>query len=108
MFALTYYLTTTKRGVCAPFAGQVRPARQSASTGMEYIVLRATKPEAVYKRLKLFMYGPAGVGKIEKAKNPRQTMARLLPYLNPFRAAMALVLAFRPRGLFVAAEARKI
>lgn len=34
---------------------------------MELIVLRARKPEAVYKRLKLFMYGPAGVGKTTAA-----------------------------------------
>src|ERR1700710_718410 len=30
-------------------------------------VLRAKKPEAVSKRLKLFMYGPAGVGKTTAA-----------------------------------------
>lgn len=30
-------------------------------------MLRARKPEAVYKRLKLFMYGPAGVGKTTAA-----------------------------------------
>ena len=34
---------------------------------MEFIVLRARKPEAVYKRLKLFMFGPAGVGKTTAA-----------------------------------------
>src|ERR1051325_10946673 len=30
-------------------------------------MLRAKKPEAVQKRLKLFMYGPAGVGKTTAA-----------------------------------------
>jgi flagellar biosynthesis GTPase FlhF len=31
------------------------------------MALRAKKPEAVEKRLKLFMYGPAGVGKTTAA-----------------------------------------
>src|SRR5947209_14472899 len=31
------------------------------------MALRARKPEAVTKRLKLFMYGPAGVGKTKAA-----------------------------------------
>ncbi len=31
-------------------------------------------------------------GRIEKAQNPRQALARLLPYLLPFKAALALVL----------------
>ena len=34
---------------------------------MENAVLRAKKPEAVQKRLKLFMFGPAGVGKTTAA-----------------------------------------
>src|SRR5690349_7627471 len=33
----------------------------------DVVVLRARKPEAVAKRLKLFMYGPAGVGKTTAA-----------------------------------------
>jgi ATP-binding cassette subfamily B protein len=35
---------------------------------------------------------PAGVGKIEKAHNPRKALVRLLFYLKPYWAAMALVL----------------
>lgn len=34
---------------------------------MEWTMLRGKKPEAVTKRLKLFMYGPAGVGKTTAA-----------------------------------------
>jgi hypothetical protein len=34
---------------------------------MEFCMLRAKKPEAVTKRLKLFMFGPAGVGKTTAA-----------------------------------------
>jgi len=39
--------------------------------------------------------GGAGVRflRIEKARDPRQALARLLPYLNPFRLALGLVLA---------------
>jgi ATP-binding cassette, subfamily B, multidrug efflux pump len=37
---------------------------------------------------------PAGVGKIEKARNARYALARLLPYLRPFRAALGLVVFF--------------
>ncbi len=35
---------------------------------------------------------PAGVGKIEKARNPRNALIRLLPYLKPF--TMVLVIVF--------------
>ncbi len=37
---------------------------------------------------------PAAVGKIEKAGNPRGALVRLVPYLSPFKLAMALVLIF--------------
>lgn len=37
--------------------------------------------------------GPAGVGKIEKARDPRHALTRVLAYLRPFRTAMATVLA---------------
>jgi ATP-binding cassette subfamily B multidrug efflux pump len=33
----------------------------------------------------------AAVGKIEKAREPRHALARLLPYLNPFRAILVMV-----------------
>ena len=35
---------------------------------------------------------PAGMGKIEKARDPRSALTRLLPYLNPFKAGLAFVL----------------
>ncbi|HSJ58146.1 MAG TPA: ABC transporter ATP-binding protein [Anaerolineae bacterium] len=35
---------------------------------------------------------PASPGKIEKATDPRRTLARLLPYLGPFKVSMGLVL----------------
>ena len=37
---------------------------------------------------------PAGMGKIEKARNPRGALARLLPYLSRFKLTMGLVLVF--------------
>ena len=36
---------------------------------------------------------PAHVGKIEKARQPRNALIRLLPYLTPFKVRMAVVLA---------------
>jgi ATP-binding cassette, subfamily B, multidrug efflux pump len=38
--------------------------------------------------------GPGRPAKIEKAQNPRQALARLLPYLKPFKLAIGLVLFF--------------
>ena len=35
---------------------------------------------------------PASPGKIEKATDPKRTLARLLPYLGPFKVSMGLVL----------------
>jgi len=37
---------------------------------------------------------PASPGKIEKARDPRNTLARLLPYLSPFKMALGLVSVF--------------
>ena len=37
---------------------------------------------------------PAGVGKIEKAKDPRSALARLIPYLKPFKVGLFGVFAF--------------
>ncbi|HEX9028406.1 MAG TPA: ABC transporter ATP-binding protein [Anaerolineales bacterium] len=37
---------------------------------------------------------PANVGKIEKARNPRSALARLLIYLRPFKMSLALVFLF--------------
>ena len=36
--------------------------------------------------------GPAGVGKIEKARDPRHALTRMLDYLRPFRPALIMVL----------------
>jgi ATP-binding cassette subfamily B protein len=38
--------------------------------------------------------GPGNPGKIEKAKDSRQALIRLLPYLKPYSAALILVLGF--------------
>ncbi len=35
---------------------------------------------------------PAGVGKIEKARDPRNALVRLLPYLKPYTVALIIVL----------------
>jgi ATP-binding cassette subfamily B multidrug efflux pump len=45
-------------------------------------------------RSKMQSRGPAQTAKIEKARNPKQALARLLDYLKPFKFAMALVLTF--------------
>jgi ATP-binding cassette subfamily B protein len=37
---------------------------------------------------------PADPGKIEKARDPRNALMRLLPYLNPFKVVLSLVLVF--------------
>jgi ATP-binding cassette subfamily B multidrug efflux pump len=37
---------------------------------------------------------PASPGKIEKARDSRRTLARLLPYLGPFKIALGLVFVF--------------
>ncbi len=37
---------------------------------------------------------PAGMGRIEKAKDPRSALTRLLPYLRPFRVGVAGVFGF--------------
>ncbi len=36
---------------------------------------------------------PAGVGKIEKARDPRNALIRLLPYLSPYKVLMIIVFA---------------
>ncbi len=38
--------------------------------------------------------GPRSIGKIEKAKDPRNTLKRLIPYLGRFKAGLAAVLVF--------------
>jgi len=39
-------------------------------------------------------HGPGNPGRIEKAKDSRQALIRLLPYLKPYSAALTLVLTF--------------
>ena len=38
--------------------------------------------------------GPRSIGKIEKAKDPRSTLKRLLPYLGRFKVGLVAVLVF--------------
>jgi ATP-binding cassette subfamily B protein len=38
--------------------------------------------------------GPGRPGKIEKARNPRRALVRLLPYLKPYRLILVIVLTF--------------
>ena len=45
-------------------------------------------------RARMVGRGPAQPGKIEKARDPRRALARLLPYLGPYKAAMVVVLGF--------------
>jgi ATP-binding cassette subfamily B protein len=45
-------------------------------------------------RARMVGRGPAQPGKIEKARDPRRALARLLPYLGPYKAAMVIVLGF--------------
>ncbi len=37
---------------------------------------------------------PAQVGRIEKARDPRHALTRLIPYLSPFKVALVMVLGF--------------
>jgi ATP-binding cassette subfamily B protein len=37
---------------------------------------------------------PAQVGRIEKARDPRHALTRLIPYLSPFRVALVMVFGF--------------
>jgi ATP-binding cassette subfamily B multidrug efflux pump len=45
-------------------------------------------------RVTMMQRRPADPGKIEKAKNPRNAILRLMDYLKPFKLQMALVLVF--------------
>ena len=37
---------------------------------------------------------PAQVGRIEKARDPRHALTRLISYLSPFRVALVMVFGF--------------
>jgi ATP-binding cassette subfamily B multidrug efflux pump len=45
-------------------------------------------------RSKLQTRGPGSPAKIEKAQNPNRALARLLPYLKPYKLAIGMVLSF--------------
>jgi ATP-binding cassette subfamily B multidrug efflux pump len=51
-----------------------------------------SQPNAGEIRSQMMRGGPGRPGKIEKARDPRRALARLLPYLKPFRAALIVVL----------------
>lgn len=44
-------------------------------------------------RHRMVRRGPATPGRIEKARDPRRALIRLLPYLGPFKTSLVLVLA---------------
>jgi ATP-binding cassette, subfamily B, multidrug efflux pump len=52
----------------------------------------STKDGDVDYRTRMLRRGPGHPGTIEQARNPRQALARLLPYLGPYRPTLALVL----------------
>ena len=45
-------------------------------------------------RAQMVHRGPGQPGKIEKARDSRRTLIRLLPYLDPYKSTLAIVLAF--------------
>jgi len=51
-------------------------------------------PNASEVRSKMMRGGPGRPGKIEKARDPRQALIRLLPYLKPFKTLLIVVLFF--------------
>lgn len=52
-----------------------------------------TRDRAPEGRASLQARHPMAIGKIEKARDARHALARLLPYLRPFRVALTIVLA---------------
>jgi ATP-binding cassette, subfamily B, multidrug efflux pump len=52
----------------------------------------STKDGDVDYRTRMLRRGPGHPGTIEQARNPRLALARLLPYLGPYRPTLALVL----------------
>jgi len=51
-------------------------------------------PKASEVRAQMMRGGPGRPGRIEKARNPRRALLRLLPYLKPHRRVLAVVLLF--------------
>ena len=52
----------------------------------------SSREESSDFRMRMQSRGPARPGKIEKAQNPSRALARLLPYLKPFKVTIILVL----------------
>jgi ATP-binding cassette subfamily B multidrug efflux pump len=51
-------------------------------------------PNASEVRSRVMGGGPGRPGKIEKARNPRRALARLLPFLKPFTVTLVIVFVF--------------
>ncbi len=51
-------------------------------------------PNASEVRSRMMRGGPGRPGKIEKARDPRRALVRLLPYLKPYGSIMVIVLTF--------------
>jgi len=52
------------------------------------------RPSGSDFRTRMVGRGPAQPGKIEKARDPRRALRRLVPYLGPYKTAMVVVLGF--------------
>ncbi len=52
------------------------------------------RPSGSDFRTRMVGRGPAQPGKIEKARDPRRALRRLVPYLGPYKTAMIVVLGF--------------
>ena len=55
---------------------------------------RASGQDERDHRTRMLRRGPAMPGRIEKARDPRRALVRLVPYLGPYKASMAIVLVF--------------
>jgi ATP-binding cassette, subfamily B, multidrug efflux pump len=53
-----------------------------------------SQPRASEIRSQMMRGGPGRPGKIEKARDPRRALARLIPYLKPYSALLVTVLIF--------------
>lgn len=57
------------------------------------MTVQSASRDAADVRAAMMPRRPAGVGRIEKAQNPRNALVRLLPYLTPHKAVLVFVLA---------------
>jgi ATP-binding cassette subfamily B protein len=53
-----------------------------------------TQPNASEIRSKMMRGGPGRPGRIEKARDPRRALVRLIPYLKPYSTILIIVLVF--------------